>query len=226
MLQRQAVLAPGPLTESQLTDSIAWTTARYDELSIRTIQQIVGADVTGTFDEVTAQAVATFQQGRGLLVDGKVGHQTLTSSFPGRIAEEGHDQLIHLVADLENIDITTDTLAVRFDSTLGQRGATAFESSGLRVVRLGASAFTTSRVLCATLREQEKGAAPAEPAAGPAPTLLDPFDAGFALLLNETTFAHPHSPRVIQGLIGAPREDAWSRRPRAVDRGVPDRPTA
>ena len=143
-------------------------------------------------------------------MDGKVGHQTLTSSFPGRIAEEAHDQLIHLVADLENIDITTDTIAVRFDSTLAQRGATSFESSGLRVVRLGPSAFATSRILCATLRQQERGAAPEAPEAGPAPAVLDPFDAAFALLIDQTAFAHPHSPRIIQGLIGAPREDAWS----------------
>ena len=74
--------APGPLAEAQQQEAVDWTNARYDEMSIRVIQHIAGAPMTGTFDAVTAQAVATFQRTRGLLVDGKVGHQTLTASFP------------------------------------------------------------------------------------------------------------------------------------------------
>ena len=211
VLHRQPVVAAGPLTESQVTDAIAWTNARFDELSIRSIQEIVGGKVTGTFDEVSARAVATFQQNHHILVDGKVGHQTLTTAFPARVAADGHDQLIHVVADLENIDITTETIAVHFDSTLAQRSASSFESSGLRVIRLGATAFASSRMLAAVVRAESIATeAPEAPEAGPAPAILDPFDAGFRLLLNQSRLDQPHSVRAIQGLIGAPREDAWS----------------
>src|ERR687886_1501157 len=84
-IARQPVLAPaGPLMDAKATEAVEWTNARYDELSIRIIQHLAGAPVTGTFDEATAQAVATLQRAHGLLVDGKVGNQTLTNRFPDR----------------------------------------------------------------------------------------------------------------------------------------------
>jgi hypothetical protein len=202
--------APGPLSEAQQQEAIDWTTARYDELSVRIIQRIVNTPVTGTFDAVTAQAVATFQRARGLLVDGKVGHQTLTASFPERIAEEAHDQLIHLVADLEAIDITTETAAVRFDPTLARRGEASFESSGLRVIRLGRTAFTTSRVLRDTLQAQLRPAAPAAAAPGATPAVLTDLEAGVAGLINQARLSHPHSVRAVAALVGGAREAAWS----------------
>jgi peptidoglycan hydrolase-like protein with peptidoglycan-binding domain len=202
--------APGPLTEAEQQEAINWTTARYDELSVRIVQRIVGTPVTGTFDAVMAQAVATFQQARGLLVDGKVGHQTLTASFPERIAEEAHDQLIHLVADLEAIDITTETAAVRFDPTLATRGDASFESSGLRVIRLGPTAFQTSRILCATLRAQLRPAAPAAAVPGATPAVLSDLEAGVAALINQARLSHPHSVRAVSALVGGARDSAWS----------------
>jgi hypothetical protein len=202
--------APGPLGEAQQQEAIDWTTARYDEISVRIIQRIVSTPVTGTFDAVTAQAVATFQRTRGLLVDGKVGHQTLTASFPERIAEEAHDQLIHLVADLEAIDITTETAAVRFDPTLARRGDASFESSGLRVIRLGRTAFQTSRILRDTIQAQLRPAAPAAAAPGATPAIMTDLEAGVAALINQARLSHPHSVRAVAALVGGAREATWS----------------
>jgi hypothetical protein len=211
-IARQPVLAPaGPLTDAQATEAVEWTNARYDELSIRIIQHLAGAPVTGTFDEATAQAVATLQRAHGLLVDGKVGNQTLTNRFPDRIAASAHDQLIHLVADLNDIDITTDTIAVRFDSTLAKRGETSFETSGLRVIRLGPTAFTSSRVLAEVLRARLAPAAPAEaPDSDPAPSVITPLEAGVAMLIDQARMSHPHSVRAVAAAIGAPRTDTWT----------------
>jgi hypothetical protein len=202
--------APGPLSEARQQEAIDWTSARYDELSIRVVQHIAGAPMTGAFDAVTAQAVATFQQARGLLVDGKVGHQTLTASFPERIAEDAHDQLVHIVADLCDIDITTETAAVRFDATLARRGEASFESSGLRVIRLGPTAFQSSRILRDTLRAQLRPAAPAAAAPGAAPAVLAPLEAGVAGLINQARLSHPHSVRAVAALVGGAREGTWS----------------
>ena len=166
--------------------------------------------MTGTFDAVTAQAVATFQRARGLLVDGKVGHQTLTASFPERIAEEAHDQLIHLVADLEAIDITTETAAVRFDPTLARRGDASFESSGLRVIRLGRTAFQTSRILRDTIQAQLRPAAPAAAVPGATPAIMTDLEAGVAALINQARLSHPHSVRAVAALVGGAREATWT----------------
>jgi peptidoglycan hydrolase-like protein with peptidoglycan-binding domain len=212
MLARQPVIAPpaGALTDVQAREAVEWTNARYDALSIGIIQHIAAVPANRVFDEATAQAVATFQRDRGLLVDGKVGHQTLTAAFPERVGQSAHDQLIHIVADLCDIDITTDISAVRFDQTVATRGATEFDPSGLRVIKLGATAFQSSRILRDTINAQRRGAAPAAPAAGPAPAILDPLDAGLALLLDQVALPHPNSVRSIRALVGAPRANVWN----------------
>ena len=211
MLARQPVLArAGILTDPQATEAIDWTNGKYDALSIGVIQHIAAVPANRTFDEPTAQAVAAFQRPRGLLVDGKVGHQTLTAAFPERVNQNGHDQLIHIVADLEDIDIATDISAVQFDETLATRGATRFDPSGLRVIRLGRTAFQSSRILRDTINAQKRGAAPAEPATGPAPAILDPVNAGLTTIFNQSRLAHPNSPRAVAGLIAAPRTSVWT----------------
>jgi peptidoglycan hydrolase-like protein with peptidoglycan-binding domain len=210
-LARQVAAPPaGALTDAEAREAVEWTNARYDALSIGIIQHLAAVPANGTFDEATAQAVGTFQRDRRLLVDGKVGHQTLTAAFPERVGESAHDQLIHIVADLCEIDITTDISAVRFDETLARRGATEFEPSGMRVIRLGATAFQSSRILRDTLNAQRRGAGPAAPAAGPTPAIVDPADAAFAVLLNQIEMPHQNSVRSIGALVGAGRTNTWT----------------
>jgi peptidoglycan hydrolase-like protein with peptidoglycan-binding domain len=211
VLARQVVApAAGPLTDDQVHAAIDWTNARYDELSIGTIQHIAATPATRVFDAVSAQAVATFQQTNGLLVDGKAGHQTLTQAFPERVGQGAHDQLIHTVADLENIDITTNISAVRFDQTVATRGATEFDPSGLRVIKLGATAFQTSRILRDTLQAQKRGATPAAAPAGAAPAILDPVDASLAALVDAMALSHPNSVRAVAALVAGPRTSTWN----------------
>ena len=205
-----AVARAGILTDPQATEAIDWTNGKYDALSVGVIQHIAAVPANRTFDEPTAQAVANFQRPRGLLVDGKVGHQTLTAAFPERVNRQAHDQLIHIVADLEDIDITTEISAVQFDETLATRGATRFEPSGLRVIRLGRTAFQSSRILRDTINAQKQGAAPAAPAAGAAPAILDPVNAGLSAIFNQSRLGHPNSPRAVAGLVTAPRTNTWT----------------
>ncbi len=209
-LARQVVAPAGALSGAQAADAVAWTDARYDALSIGVIQHIASVPADRVFTEATAQAVATFQQANGLLVDGKVGHQTLTAAFPERVGQSGHDQLVHVVADLCDIDITTDTSAVRFDPTVATRGASEFEPSGLRVIKLGASAFQTSRILRDTLRAQLRTRAPGAAAVGPAPAILDPVGATLAQIVAQVALGHPHSVRAVSALVGGPRVTAWT----------------
>ena len=214
-LSRQPVPAPAPpaagaLNDAQATDAVAWTNRKYDELSIGIIQHIAAVPADRVFTEATAQAVATFQQTNGLLVDGKVGHQTLTAAFPERVGQSGHDQLVHIVADLEDIDITTTTSAVRFDPTVAVRGQSEFDPSGLRVIKLGATAFQSSRILRDTLKAQLLTRAPAAAAAGPVPSILDDTSTAIALIVDQVALSHPHSIQALSVLVGGPRITAWN----------------
>jgi peptidoglycan hydrolase-like protein with peptidoglycan-binding domain len=201
--------AAGALTDAQATEAVTWTNARYDELSIGIIQHIAAVPADRVFTEATAQAVAAFQQTNGLLVDGKVGHQTLTAAFPERVGQSGHDQLVHIVADLCEIDITTTTSAVRFDQTVAVRGQSEFDPSGLRVIKLGATAFQSSRILRDTLKAQVLTRPPNAAAAGPVPAILDDVSASLALIVDQVALSHPHSVQAVSVLVGGPRITAW-----------------
>lgn len=72
----EAAAAP-ELTEAEIADAIAFNRRRYDEPSIRLIQDVVGAARTGSFDDTTIRLIAAMQQRFGLdQHDGKVGATT------------------------------------------------------------------------------------------------------------------------------------------------------
>lgn len=61
------------LTERQIRNAIWYNRARYDERNTRMIQDIVGVEPTGTWDERSVLAVARVQEDYGLQKDGLVG---------------------------------------------------------------------------------------------------------------------------------------------------------
>jgi hypothetical protein len=78
------------LTAAQIREAIRFNRARYNEESTRLIQDVVGAEQTGTWDEDTVRLVASMQREYGLVpADGKVGPDT-------------YDHLIHELQE-ENI---------------------------------------------------------------------------------------------------------------------------
>ena len=65
------------LTAAQIREAIRFNRARYNEESTRLIQDVVGAQVTGTFDELTVRMIAAMQREYGLVpADGKLGPDT------------------------------------------------------------------------------------------------------------------------------------------------------
>ena len=64
------------LTADQIRRAINYNPASYDAESTRQIQDLVGAEQTGTFDEATVRAVARIQRDFDLKADGKVGQDT------------------------------------------------------------------------------------------------------------------------------------------------------
>lgn len=88
------------LTEAQIQDALSFNRERYNEESIRLIQDVVGATVTGTFDELTVRMIAWMQRQYGLVpADGKLGPNTYD----------------HLIRELTAEDITPDQCVTMFD---------------------------------------------------------------------------------------------------------------
>ena len=127
-----------------------------------------------------------------------------------RVAVLMHDHAIHLVVDLNDLDITTDTLSVHFVSTQTAPSAVKFETGGVRVITLGPAAFANAAVLHQEIETQLQAAAPLPNLPGPAPTVLDPMDAQIVALLNSNKIADPRSVMIIQGLLTAPIDGVWS----------------
>ncbi len=84
----QEVVAEGPLDAAALEAARAYYTGqanRYPGDMIVVLQEKVGVEQTGKFDDVTLQAIATYQEKSGLPVDGQAGRGTLTHMFGGDI---------------------------------------------------------------------------------------------------------------------------------------------
>jgi len=210
--RRGAPGPPGTLTAQQEADAVAFAASTYDQQSVRIIQGQVGIPPTGVFDGATAQAVGRFQAARGLPVNGRVEDPALTPMVAERVAVGMHDQAIHLVADFNGLDMTTDTLSVHLDVALAAPALSdvRFESGNLRLIRLGPGAFASPIVLRDQIRARLQDPAPAFVVAPAPPPLIDPISAQITALLNANRLGDPRSVRAIQGLVGAFPDGAWT----------------
>jgi peptidoglycan hydrolase-like protein with peptidoglycan-binding domain len=203
------VLRQSLLTVARENAAIRYNNRRYDERSIRIIQVITGTHVDGIFGRLSAEAVAAFQDGHGLGIDGMVGPDTLDEMVPNRAAVARHEHAIQLVVDFYNIDITSETLSVHYDPTIAAAGTTAFESGNLRVIRIGPTAFASSATLRASITAQLAVPAPAVAPVGPRPALLTITDELRAIRYNRRRFSDARSVRAIQGHVGTDPDGIW-----------------
>ena len=198
----------GLLTADQELAAIHYNTSRYDERSIRIIKIITGTNVDGQFGRNSAEAVAVFQQAQGLAVDGKVGPSVLNAMVLNRAAANRREHAIQLVVDFYNLDVTTDTLAVRFDPGVFL-GTTDFESGNLRVIRLGSLAFLSAAILRFVISRQLAVPPPAAAPLGPRPAILTRMQEVAAIRFNRGKFSDRRSVRAIQGHAGASPDGVW-----------------
>lgn len=76
------------------------------EQSVRILQALVGAPVTGKLDETTVDGIAQFQQRSGLGVDGIVGKgQTLPAMIKKALDAGLYQAVVHLVAGYFNMNV-------------------------------------------------------------------------------------------------------------------------
>lgn len=202
-ISRQGLLTPG-----QELAAIYYNTSRYDERSIRIIQIVSGTNVDGQFGRNSAEAVAAFQQAQGLAVDGKVGPSVLNAMVSNRVAANRREHAIQIVVDFYNLDVTTDTLAVRFDPGVFL-GTTDFESGNLRVIRLGPLAFFSAEILRFVISQQLAVPPPAAAPLAPRPAILNRAQEIAAIRFNRGKFSDRRSVRAIQGHVGATPDGLW-----------------
>ncbi len=190
------------LTADQIKAAIA-SASTLDSKSIRIIQITVGDKVDGTFDAGTAKKLAAWQKKKGQTADGKIVAATLTPLVTVRAADDDHDLCIHLVSDFYNLS-NADTLTVHYTPVQLFAGATTFETGGMRVVSIGALAFTSVSKLKDTIRLELAKPAPAAAAKKATPKRLSDADAKTACAQVAGKLGDKRSIRGLQGIVGAP----------------------
>lgn len=202
--------APGPLTPAQERAAVTFNRAQYDANSIRAIQVIVATAVDGSFGPISAQAVASFQQARGIAVSGQVDQPTLDAVVARSVTTGRQDYGIYAAADFFAIPTRANALTVSFNKAQVAAGANSFEPGGLRVITLGPTAMTNSATIRNTINAQLALPAPAVAAPGATPTLLTPNHAKSAITANRAKWHDPRSIRAIQAFIGATPDGIFS----------------
>ena len=205
LLDSQAVIqrAPGPLSPAQETAAVAFSKSLYDVNSVRVIQVIVASMVDGRFGPVAAQAVATFQQARGIPASGQVDQPTLDAVVARCVTNGQQDFGIYLVADFFGIATRANALTVSFKTGQAAAGANKFEGGGLRLITLGPTALTNSAKIRDTINAQLAVPAPAVAPPGPTPNLLKAAQVRTAIAANKAKLRDPRSVRAIQAFIGS-----------------------
>jgi hypothetical protein len=134
---------PTRLTAAQANGGLAFTRAKYsDERSVRAIQGLVGAPVTGTWDVATIQFVAEAQHTAGIVVDGKIGPVTTEVFYTQLIAANHPNAALRLLVDFFDMSDDGNLLAVYFDPTVAALASTDFRPSEPVRVRVGPNALT------------------------------------------------------------------------------------
>lgn len=138
-----AAATPTRLTAARATSGLAFTRARYtDERSVRAIQGLVGAPVTGVWDVAAIQFVAEAQNTAGIAVDGRIGPVTTENFYTRLIAAGNPNAALRLLVDFFDMTDDGNLLTVFFDPTVTTLAATDFRPSEPVRVRVGPDALT------------------------------------------------------------------------------------
>ena len=134
---------PTRLTTAQERTGIAFTASKYsDERSVRAIQGLVGAPITGAVDAATVQFVAEQQNAAGIVIDGKVGIITTEVFYNQLITAGSPNGALRLLVDFFDMLDDGNLLSVFFDPTVTSLGSTDFRPNEPVRVRVGPNALT------------------------------------------------------------------------------------
>lgn len=138
------VAAPTTLTRAQASAATGFNRSHFrDRRSAEIIQAQVGGALTGTFADDTSQRVSALQATAGLVVDGKVGRQTLRELVRRLDAAGERDAAIRLIVDFHRFN-EDGLLDIAFDATVTAVNASTGSAQipGPTTIRIGPSSFT------------------------------------------------------------------------------------
>lgn len=134
---------PSRLNAARARVAVRFTASKYsDQRSVRAIQGLVGAPVTGIVDATTVQFVAEAQHTAGIAVDGQVGVVTTEDFYTQMIRRGNPNTALRLLVDFFDLRDEGNLLSVFFDPTLGALASTDFRASEPVRVRVGPRALT------------------------------------------------------------------------------------
>lgn len=117
------VADPPQLTEQQMQEAIAFNTARFQSAEvIDVVQDIIGAQRTGVYDEQTVHMISEWQADFRLPVDGKIGAYTLRPIVQEVIALGQQNTAIRMIMDGHNL-WRRGLQSIRYDPALGGSNA-------------------------------------------------------------------------------------------------------
>jgi peptidoglycan hydrolase-like protein with peptidoglycan-binding domain len=133
---------PARLNAAQVRAAVRFTASKYsDPRSVRAIQGLVGAPVTGIFDATTVQFIAEDQHTAGIAVDGKVGLATTENFYTRMIGRGNPNSALRLLVDFFDLRDQGNLLSIFFDPTVTAFASTDFRPSEPVRMRIGPTAL-------------------------------------------------------------------------------------
>jgi len=131
---------PVPLTPDQVQTAVDYNNARYSRRSIETIQDLVGAEVTGVVDERTVHMITEWQADFRLAVDGMMGPSALQPVVEELIRLRRRNGAIWLIIDGHNMS-TAALVNISYDASVAANATTSGPIPGDSTVRVGPAGF-------------------------------------------------------------------------------------
>jgi peptidoglycan hydrolase-like protein with peptidoglycan-binding domain len=213
LIQRQPQTSASLLTPAAATVAVTDVTRRYDEDSIRSLEQFSSRTPDGVFDAGDAEAIAKLQQRLGLTPNGMV-KVPLLDAMLSLVATTPADDprrsaMIHLVVDHANLNVS-GVLAVVSDPGVTTASASDTFPGGVSIIKIGNAGFASYRVMVAEIRKQLAARPVASPVTTvPAPVLTDATMQGLAITLNKNRLNDRRSIRLLQGALGSKVTGQW-----------------
>lgn len=149
-IRAEATLVPALLLDAvrvELEAALVFNSQlNLDALTIRIIQRVVGAPVTGTWTDATIQRIMARQRTEHLNPDGMVGPATLRVLITALTTAGLFDDAIHVIVNAHHFPITNLAL-IQFDATVTGADAVTTGTIGTgqpQTVRVGPSTFTAT----------------------------------------------------------------------------------
>ncbi len=179
-------------------------TMRLDDASVRTLQSLIGAPLTGTFTYKDARSLSHFRVRHGMKRSGLLTRGVLETMLADLVAAGRENEAVHLIANASGLMRDKDILSLRFDASLTTASAQTVGPSQLRVMTVGPSALKDVKSLQDAIKARlATGPGPLMPVA--TPVILTDEEAEGAAAENQGVLRDRRSVLAIQTLLTAPQ---------------------